>query len=440
MAERRRGWTQEDLRFIKENYGSISLHEISSRLGRSYSSISSKIHKMELDDPRCWTPDEDALLIANYEFNPSVWDLFPNRSREAIIQRAQIFKLSRYCGNYPVNFRFFDTWSEETAYTLGFFIADGCLEPNLNRISFSQRTEDVDVLYKIREAMDCHNPLCFKKTRNEVGLYIHNKYLVDRLSGLGFDNKKTLTASIPSIPEEFMPHLIRGILDGDGSIYTDNQRIRVQFLGTYSVLQEVRRFFIQKGISSNEVFKRKVNVHVLQYSKKKDVEAILSLLYVCSTIHMDRKHSTAIEALKVLHGAFARGVTPGINNLTQNEESLPGHAAANLVGKTDLQKIRLARRGHMSGSSFSIGERRMMECSDTPRNRRQQLLRFTQWEAPNHGGLAEVNKFARLDGDIRERIPENNVKAAMLTRPEGNCQGQRLDDEIIRPRGRDFSI
>jgi hypothetical protein len=57
-----------------------------------------------LDDPRCWTEEEDKILIENYEYNPDVWNLL-SRSREAITQRSQKYRLSRQCGNYKINWK-----------------------------------------------------------------------------------------------------------------------------------------------------------------------------------------------------------------------------------------------------------------------------------------------------------------------------------------------
>lgn len=336
--EKRRSWAPSDIQFIKDNYGQLSVHQISSRLSRSYSSITSKIYKLGLDDPRCWTPQEDQLLVENYEFNPTVWELFPTRTSAAVKQRAEKqFRLQRQCGNYRINHKFFDNWSNEMAYVLGFFTADGCVEPNLNRISFSQRKEDVDILEKIRKVMNCWNPLCYKKSRNEVGLYIHNRYMVDKLIELGFDQNKTSTAQIPSnMPDEYALDYIRGLLDGDGSILLPpNYHVygRIQLLGTKAVLDQVRFYLInQLRVSSkSQPHKRsKVNVYCLNYGAKSDVASICKALYTDANIYMDRKKHYA----ELVLGAFTRGVSPRTINAAQNEETPPSNVEGNLVGKT----------------------------------------------------------------------------------------------------------
>lgn len=351
MPERRRGWEQKDIQFIKDNYGVLSLHELSSRLSRSYSSISSKIYKLGLDDPRCWSKEEDLILVQNYEYNPVVWNLLPNRSRAAITLRAdKVFKLSRKCGKYPVNYKFFDTITSESAYVLGFFTADGCLEPKKHGFSFSQRIEDVDVLYKIRKVMDCRNPLCFKRTRNEVTLFVTNQYMQKCLESMGYDNQKSISADIPDqITYQFYPDFIRGLIDGDGSVICKNGNIDIQLLGTLKVLSKIREYFISMGLSSkSHVSKRQINVHVLKYSKYDSIK-ICDLIYSGKEdLSMARKYKKAMEILGIQNGAFARGVTPGIINSAQNEEILPSNVEDNLVRKTEKSDWRVETESRSS--------------------------------------------------------------------------------------------
>lgn len=341
MSEKRRGWSQKEIQFIKDNYGTLSLHQISSRLSRSYDSVTHKIHRLQLDDPRCWTEDENKILVENYEHNPRVWDLFPTRSYHAVKQRAsKTFKLQRDTGNCPVNHRFFDVINRDSAYVLGFFTADGCVERKSGvgaRISFSQRLEDIDVLYAIRSVMESESPISIKRGRNEAVLYIHNGRLVAMLHAMGFDSSKTSTATIPDcISDKLMPDYIRGLLDGDGSIITAQGRFRIQLLGTYPVLRRVREFLIRHGVSSRPSVnkRRNVNVHCLSYSKQADVYDICNLIYSGSNIHMARKYRKAMEVLSVLDGAFARGETPRIINPAQIGETLLGSAKGNPEGKT----------------------------------------------------------------------------------------------------------
>lgn len=342
MVEKRRGWSCDEIAFIKENHKKLSLHQISSKLSRSYNSIQKKIHHLNLDSLSSWTSQEDALLFENYEHNPEVWSLLPNRSYEAIKQRAAKYKLKRDTGNCPVDFMFFSReMNKDMAYVLGFFTADGCVEraPRTGaRISFSQRIEDVDILYKIREVLNSRSPVCYKNNRNETVLYIHNGKLVNDLTSMGYDSNKSITADIPPcVTDEYMPHFIRGLIDGDGSyIIEKNNRCSIQLLSTYKVLSKIRTFLLKNAVTPKvNVHKRSgVNVHVLKYSDRTSVYSILELIYSSSNIHMLRKYEKARNMFRLINGAFARGESPRIINQAQIGGLLPSDVEDNPESKT----------------------------------------------------------------------------------------------------------
>lgn len=342
MVENRRGWSIDEIAFIKNNYEKLSLHQISSKLSRSYTSVSRKVNRLGLDTTNRWSKEDDDLLFENYEHNPSVWSLFPDRSYEAIKQRAAKYRLKRDTGNCPVDFTFFHkSINESSAYILGFFTADGCVErkPTTGaRISFSQRTEDVEILYKIRQELKSRSPICYKKHRNEAVLYIHNGKLVNDLTNMGYDSNKSITADIPlCITNEYMPHFIRGLIDGDGSFVIEkNNRCSIQLLGTYKVLNKIRAFLIKNGATPKvNVHKRTgVNVHVLKYSDKISVLSIIKLIYSASNIYMIRKYNKAMDMLKLINGAFARGESPRTINQAQIGGLLPDSAEDNPESKT----------------------------------------------------------------------------------------------------------
>lgn len=348
MVEKRRGWTREEIAFVKANYGVLSLHQISSKLGRSYASISHKIHRLGLDDPRAWTAEEDQILIENYEHNPEVGKLLPNRSYDSIKVRASKLKLRKKCGKHPVDWKFFDNINDPVkAYVLGFFTGDGCIEPHIRRLTFSQRTEDVDVLYKIRSAMKCFTPLYFKRARNEVTLHIRSEYLVARLQELGYTADKTCTARIPDeLDRKYYPDFIKGLMDSDGTIWAEGARRRLRFLGTKEILKQVRAYLISKGVAGRSDVARvgKEKVWHLTYGARADVKTVLELLYSTSKIHLDRKYNLAIQVLNYLNdGAFTRGVSPRKINPAQIREPQPDNAAGDPEGKTGFGRIGLQR-------------------------------------------------------------------------------------------------
>lgn len=115
---------------------------------------------------------------------------------------------------YEIDEDFFKTWSVEMAYVLGFVLTDGCVSGN----SFYIAQKEPEILERIGSVMKSNYPI--RKTRNGKSylhtLIISRKEMVEDLSALGIGEKKSLTVAFPDIPAEYLPHFIRGVIDGDG--------------------------------------------------------------------------------------------------------------------------------------------------------------------------------------------------------------------------------
>ncbi len=53
---------------------------------------------------------------------------------------------------YTVNEDYFKTWSNNMAYILGFFVADGCITKDLQTIIFVQK--DIEILHNLRKELN----------------------------------------------------------------------------------------------------------------------------------------------------------------------------------------------------------------------------------------------------------------------------------------------
>lgn len=120
----------------------------------------------------------------------------------------------RRTGSYKVNVDFFAKWSAEMAYVLGFILTDGCVNGN----SFSIAQKDKAVLERINDAMGSNYPIKWRKNGSSYlyTLNVSRKKMVADLVALGITEKKSLTVDFPPVPTEYLPHFIRGVIDGDG--------------------------------------------------------------------------------------------------------------------------------------------------------------------------------------------------------------------------------
>lgn len=126
---------------------------------------------------------------------------------------------------WKVNYEFFNKWSSEMAYILGFFCADGCMYINprgSHYISFN--ITDKDLLIKIKEYLGTGHKLSLKSTGNKNwkaswSIQIGSKYIFHRFIRLGITPQKSRRMVMPPIPKKYINDFVRGYFDGDGGVW-----------------------------------------------------------------------------------------------------------------------------------------------------------------------------------------------------------------------------
>lgn len=117
-----------------------------------------------------------------------------------------------------VNTKFFNTWSPDMAYVLGFIFADGCLVKYKNGChALDITSKDLKHLELIKQKLESGHKIG-KKERG-YRIQIRNKDIYSDLIKIGLTPKKSETVKFPRIPKRYFAHFIRGIFDGDGSVF-----------------------------------------------------------------------------------------------------------------------------------------------------------------------------------------------------------------------------
>lgn len=131
----------------------------------------------------------------------------------------------------PYNDSVFSNEDDISFYLLGLFITDGniSLKPNSDYGEASITSIDLEVLEKIRALVKSDLLLAKKKDSNCYRLRINNKPIVDWLRKFGVVPNKTIIVEFPNIPKVYLPDLIRGLIDGDGSIGCYNNKPMIRF-------------------------------------------------------------------------------------------------------------------------------------------------------------------------------------------------------------------
>lgn len=169
--------------------------------------------------------------------------------------------------------------SYDKAYFLGFLITDGNVIGNSVRLML--KADDDKILKVFKEKTHNSNPLYYTK-RNEVSVGAKCAEWVSDLSAYGVIPRKTATVYMPILSDELMPHLIRGLIDGDGSISYKSHY--VFFCGNEQTVTQLRDFLVKTiNVKKAKILHTQPHLWCCQWASHKDI------LKICNYIYKDKK-------------------------------------------------------------------------------------------------------------------------------------------------------
>ncbi len=156
-----------------------------------------------------------------------------------------------FCENYFQNID-----NEFKAYFIGLMIADGnVFESNdgyerQSSISITLDNKDKYILEEFKKSLRINTKIS-DDGRGCSQIAVRSTQMAKDLSQYGIIPRKTLTTFLPIIDDEYMPHLIRGILDGDGCIgahYIKSGRFLhfISFCGTHELMDGISEYLVKK--------------------------------------------------------------------------------------------------------------------------------------------------------------------------------------------------
>jgi intein/homing endonuclease len=213
-----------------------------------------------------------------------------------------------------VNEDFFNEWTSEMAYILGFTITDGCVyERTLSWEISNKHLSDRKLLESFNKIMNSNYPIEIKE--KSFRLRINSLKIVESLKDLGIIQNKSKIVKFPNVSKEFLRHFIRGILDGDGWISIRNRKfgseVTVGFCsgslsfmkGLVSNLKSCVNLSVYNLRKREKITKNGVQSFVYQldfYSK--NAQEILKFIYKDlkdEDIFLDRKYNSYLKAKNI---------------------------------------------------------------------------------------------------------------------------------------------
>lgn len=193
--------------------------------------------------------------------------------------------------------------SEEKAYWLGFLTADGYVS-NDNRIELCLAEIDYEHILKYKEAIKSEHavsPKIIKLNNKEFLSYrisIKDTKMANDLKIHGLNSKKSYNAIIPdTIPKELMRHYIRGLFDGDGSIYNGANGINISLVsGSEQMIEDFNKE-IKEHLDIDMNVRISRSLHETRLFSQYKVKTLLKWMYKDSTVFLDRKYNKAFAVL-----------------------------------------------------------------------------------------------------------------------------------------------
>lgn len=118
--------------------------------------------------------------------------------------------------------------------------------------------------------------------------------LVEQLKRLGLPENKSLILTMPKwVTNELFPHLLRGIIDGDGTI--GKTRHRVSLVGTFDIVHSIQSKLFEILQIASYIYKDKrcENTYVLNIGGKTNSIKLINYLYRDANLYLDRKYQIA---------------------------------------------------------------------------------------------------------------------------------------------------
>lgn len=192
--------------------------------------------------------------------------------------------------------------NEHKAYWLGFLTADGHVSSYKNDIELALKEEDYDHIVKFKNDIKSNHKITQKiielenKKHKAYRINIADKKLNSDLNYLGLNSNKSYKAYIPFrfVPNELIPHYIRGLFDGDGCVRKQNKNgtgIIICTTASQMMVNDITECMEKElNIAVKVSKKRNTNVSDVKIYKQDDVNTFYDWIYKDATIYLDRKY------------------------------------------------------------------------------------------------------------------------------------------------------
>lgn len=298
-------WSQEQISFLKENYGILNAKTISEKINKPINCVRIMAHKLKINcvNYKTWTENEIESLKKIYPsaskkdvisyFYPRKWVNIVSQAKKLNIKR-NTKGMDKIIGDVTPLLN----ESNLSAYWLGFLLADGYFSQN-NRMSLSLAAIDKEHVIKFAKFVKSKASLAKTgpKSQDQYKVSIMDNYNVLKIKQK-YDISHNKTHIPPKLEifenmsDNFFLSFLIGFIDGDGAIAHRNItpvkllqiKVHASWLPVLNLfvtrLSEISKVQIPLGKLNNKGYARIMlsnNIH-LKFLKNKGIEFNLPVL------------------------------------------------------------------------------------------------------------------------------------------------------------------
>lgn len=259
------------------------------------------------------TPEFEGFIVAKYRAGSSAGEILksiPSRTRKTVYDVLERHGVPRRGGveDYKKCFdeaAFAVVDTPEKAYWLGILITDGYVIEAARTGSplVGLQMTDREAAEGFRDFLGLQHPVLRIEPRGERRQTMYravcrSRRMAQDLARFGVVPRKSHSTFLPLLAEELMPHLLRGLFDGDGTASRRSAgQVLVGFCGSERLVAEVRMWLICRlGVSDNRVHENGT-IRYVQWSHRSDVQRIARHLYSGGGPRLARKYELLGECL-----------------------------------------------------------------------------------------------------------------------------------------------
>lgn len=329
-------WSEEKLAVLEKRYATDGPQKLAEEFGTTHWAVTAKARRLGIGSTRKtppkdfeWTDEMVAAIQERYvaEAAYKLADEF-GVALDTVRRKASSLGLHTIAGHATAgqeraeksessDIHYFDEWSPNMAYILGFIFADGSLDATARVLTINLANPDVAVLHFVAECLAVKSEIRHThysyQLQPQVSINVCSSVLCQRLRELGCHPRKTFNNDpFPSIPDGMLPHFIRGYFDGDGSACLAHDKrsccdfFIINITGSPRLITGIHDSLVRvAGMSAKTIQQKKgitADYCVVAWTALRDLKAFYSFVYPTGfTFCLERKRQKIAEWLAKPH-------------------------------------------------------------------------------------------------------------------------------------------